>query len=244
MSVQAPLGLVDDDRGAAAVVNPIRLRILSCTLEEPDSAAGLARRLGLPRQRVNYHVRQLARAGLLRAVGQRRKGNMLERRYLATARSYVLAPELVGRLGGEVKAAEDRFSAAHLVALAGRMQLEVGQGIRQATDQGKRLATLSVSADLRFESAGQRARFAEALERAVTDLVGRFASPATAPDGGPGRGRPYRLVAGCYPVPPATTPMGRPERALEARGGKAKGRPREARTASGGALRRRSGHSE
>jgi len=37
------------------------------------------------------------------------------------------------------------------------------------------------------------------------DLIGRFASPAERDDGRAGAGRPYRLVLGCYPVPPKET---------------------------------------
>jgi hypothetical protein len=86
-----------------------------------------------------------------------------------------------------------------LVALA---QAELGRASREAAAQNKRLATLSVSSELRFESAEQRARFAEELRRAVVDVVGRFASPYAIEDGSAGAGRPFRLILGCYPIPP------------------------------------------
>jgi DNA-binding transcriptional ArsR family regulator len=201
MSAAASFALLDSAPGAAAVLHPLRRRILE-SLAEPDSAAGLARRLRLPRQRLNYHVRELARAGLLRRAGRRRKRNMIEQCYVATARSYALSPELLGRLGADPRRVEDTFSAAYLLALSAQLQAELGRASREAAAQGKRLTTFSVNSEFRFESAEQRAEFARALEKAVVEVVGRFASPARRADGSSGPGRPYRLVLGCYPVPP------------------------------------------
>jgi DNA-binding transcriptional ArsR family regulator len=197
------IGFVQEAGRAVALLHPLRLRILEA-LREPDSAAGLARRLRMPRQKVNYHVRELARARFLERAGQRRRRNMIEQRYVASARAYVLAPELLGRMGADWRRAEDAFSTSYLLGLAAQMQSELGRASQEAGAQGKRLSTLSLSSEFRFESAAQRAKFAEELQKAVVDVVGRFASPAKLEDGGAGAGRPYRLILGCYPVPPAT----------------------------------------
>jgi DNA-binding transcriptional ArsR family regulator len=201
MTAPAALDVIHDPARASALLHPLRLRILEA-LAEPDSAAGLARRLRLPRQMVNYHVRELARARFLERAGRRRKRNMVEQRYTATARAYVLSPELLGRLGPDARRVEDTFSAAYLLALATQVQSELGRASVEASALGKRLSTLSVSSELRFESAEQRAEFAAQLQRAILDVAGRYASPAELADGRPGPGRPYRLILGCYPIPP------------------------------------------
>lgn len=193
--------LVTEMPRAAALLDPLRLRILDA-LREPDSAAGLARRLRLPRQKVNYHVRELARARFLERAGQRRRRNMIERRYRTTAQGYILSPELLGRLGVPREQAEDAFSAGTLLGLMSLAQAEAGRASREAAAAGKRLATMSLHSELRFESAEQRARFAEHLRLAIVDVVGRYASPYALADGAAGSGRPYRLVVGCYPIPP------------------------------------------
>jgi len=193
---------------AATLLHPLRLRILDA-LREPDSAAGLARRLRLPRQKVNYHVRELARARFLERAGQRRRRNMIERRYRTTARGYILSPELLGRLGvpqAQARAqVEDAFSAAYLLGLLSLGQSELGRASREAAAQSKRLATLSINSEIRFESAEQRARFTAELQRAVVDVTARHASPFTRADGTAGAGRPYRLILGCYPIPPKSS---------------------------------------
>ncbi|MGA2595210.1 MAG: helix-turn-helix domain-containing protein [Bryobacteraceae bacterium] len=192
---------VTAERRAAVLLDPLRLRILR-EAREPASATEIAARLGMPRQKVNYHVRELARARFLRRAGDRRKRNLIERRYQATARAYVLSPEILGPLRADARQVADAFSAAYLLALASESQAELGRAIAAAQRQGKRLATLSVSAELRFESAAQRAGFTRALEQAIADVIGRHASPATLSGGGAGPGRPYRLVLGCYPITP------------------------------------------
>jgi hypothetical protein len=161
----------------------------------------VARRLNLPRQRVNYHVRELARVGLLERAGQRRRGNMIERRYVATARSYVLSPDLLGRLGADASAIHDSLSAAQLLSLLSRAHDDVSRGIQRAALSGKRLATFSIACDVRFENADQRAWFAGELQRAVLDVVDRCASPATDGAGAPASGRLHRLIVGSYAAP-------------------------------------------
>jgi DNA-binding transcriptional ArsR family regulator len=186
---------------AAALLHPLRLRILDA-LREPDSAAGLARRLRLPRQKVNYHVRELARAHFLERAGQRRRRNMVERLFRTTAQGYILSPELLGRLGLPQTQAQDTLSAAYLLGMLSLGQWELGRASREAVQQGKRLATLSVNSELRFVNVEQRARFTDEMQRAILNAIGRYASPHTLTDGTAGPGRPYRLILGCYPIPP------------------------------------------
>ncbi len=193
--------LVAEMPRAAALLHPLRLRILE-SLREPDSAAGVARRLRIPRQKVNYHMRELARTHFLERAGQRRRRNMIERRYRTTARGYILSPELLGQLGLSLPQTEDAFSAAYLLGFLALAQSELGRASREAAEQNKRLTTLSVTSELRFESVEQRAKFADHLRTAVVEIMGRYASPYALDDGSPGSGRPYRLILGCYPIPP------------------------------------------
>ena len=205
---------VSDPARASVLLHPLRLRVLE-EAREAASATEIAGRLGEARQKVNYHVRELARAGFLRPAEQRRRGNLIEQRYVATARSYLLAPQVVGALDagrgvrtGAAERAADRASADHLLALTARAQSEVAAVRDTAAAAGKRLATLSLSADLAFTSAVQRNAFAEALRDAVADLVGRFSvavpeapGEGAEPAAGRPRPRPFRLVLACYPLP-------------------------------------------
>jgi DNA-binding transcriptional ArsR family regulator len=205
MSVDIPdvETITDGTRAAVLVQHPLRPRILSIA-REPASATQIAAVLGEARQKVNYHVHQLYRAGLLKPAGRRRKRNMVEQRFVATARTYVLAPQLIGPLAAEAAQVADALSASYLVALASQAQAELATVMEAAGAQGKRVPTMSMSAEMRFESAEQREGFARALQNALTKVVAEHSAPATKRDGSAGAGRPYRLVVGCYPIPKRT----------------------------------------
>jgi DNA-binding transcriptional ArsR family regulator len=179
---------------AAAVLDPVRQQLLA-HLAEPDSAAGLARRLRLPRQRINYHLRALEAAGLVELVEERRKGNCFERVVRATARSFVISPEALGVLGPGPDASADRLSSAYLVAAAGRVIRDVGVLEAQARSEGKRIATLTLDAEVRFADAERRAEFARELTEAVARLAAKYHDERAS------GGRRFRLLAAVHPTP-------------------------------------------
>ena len=193
------LEAVQSARRATAILHPLRSRLLALA-REPASSTELARRLGLPRQRVNYHVRALEKAGLLRAAGRRRRRNLIEQRYVATARSYILSPDLLGSLAPDWRQIADTASSDYLLALAEQVRSDVGRAAQEAAADGKLLATLSVKSQFRFETPEQRARFAEAMRAAIVEVIARHSTPNLRENGRPGKGRPYRLVLACYPV--------------------------------------------
>jgi DNA-binding transcriptional ArsR family regulator len=184
---------VIDDPGAAVVaLDPVRARLLA-ELAEPGSAASLAERVGLARQKVNYHLRTLEAHGLVRVAEERRWGGLTERLLVATAASYVVSPGAMGEAASDPARATDRLSARYLIAVAARIVREVGALARRADAQDKRLATLALDSEIRFRSAAERAAFTEELAGAVTSLVSRYHHPS-AP-----RGRWHRLVVAAHP---------------------------------------------
>ena len=72
------VAVIADPAAAEAALEPARARLLA-QLTEPRSAAMLAAEVGLPRQKVNYHLRTLERHGLVELIEGRRKGNVTER---------------------------------------------------------------------------------------------------------------------------------------------------------------------
>jgi DNA-binding transcriptional ArsR family regulator len=196
-AVETELETVVSPSRAGALLHPLRLQILALA-RQPASAADLAKRLGLPRQRVNYHVRALERAGFLRAAGRRRKRNMIEQRYVATARGFVLSPTLLGPVGADWRDIGDTGSADYLLALAEQLRADVERAAREAG--GERVPIVSLKSQFRFESVAQRTEFAQALREAVVGVIARHASPNRTDDGRAGRGQAHRMVLACYPV--------------------------------------------
>ncbi|PXY28666.1 ArsR/SmtB family transcription factor [Prauserella flavalba] len=184
---------VIDDPGAAEVsLDPVRARLLA-ELAQPGSASSLAQRIGLPRQKVNYHLRALERHGLVELVEERRKGNVNERVLRATASSYVISPNVLGDVQPDPEDSPDRLSARWLLALASRMVRELGELITGATQARKRLATFAVDGKVRFASASDRAAFADELATAVAGLVSKYHDESA-----PG-GRDHRVVVAVHP---------------------------------------------
>lgn len=190
----ADLAIVRDRAQAASLLQPQRVGLLE-GLAEPGSAAGLARRLGLPRQLVNYHLRELERAGLVELVEERRRGNCVERVVVATARQYVISPEVLGGLGAGSDDVCDHFSSTCLVAVAARAIRELGELRARADEQGKRLVTMTLESELSFASVEVRNAFAKELSEAIARLIVRY-HDARAP-----ASRMFRLVVGAYASP-------------------------------------------
>ena len=172
----------------------MRSRLLS-ELAAPASAATFAARVGLARQKVNYHLHVLEAHGLVRLARERRWGGLTERLLVATAGSYVVSPSALGPVATDPNREVDRLSASYLIALGARVVREVGDLVRRAKEAGKRLATLAVDTKVRFRTATDRAAFSNELTEAITKLVSKYHDESA-----PG-GRAHRLVVVAYPLP-------------------------------------------
>lgn len=198
MASSEELHCITDRARAAEVLHPLRLEILRLALE-PVSASELSPRLGLSRQRVNYHVRKLARGGFLRRAGRRRRRNMIEQRYVTSARAFLLAPDLLGSVGADWRRIEDAGGADFLLALSCQMESDLIRAALEGKKSGRAVSTLSLKSQFRFTSEEQRERFTRALREAVVRAVTDHTAPNLLPDGSPVPGSAYRLVLGCYP---------------------------------------------
>ncbi|MFT4109564.1 ArsR/SmtB family transcription factor [Propionicimonas sp.] len=183
--------VIESAATAAVALDPVRARLLG-ELVVPASAAGLAARVGIPRQKVNYHLRALETHGLVQLSEERRHGGITERVLQASAASYVVSPAAVNPSAASPDANPDHLSAGYLVALAGRIVREVGGLARRAGASGKRLPTLAIDTTIGFRSAADRAAFADDLTSAVLDLAARYHHSD---------GRPHRLVVAAHPIP-------------------------------------------
>ena len=192
------LKLITDDGRAARILHPVRRRVLEA-LESPDSAAGLARRLGIPRQLANYHIVQLESDGLVELVEERRAGNMLERVFRATAQMLLIAPGALGKLAADPARVADHFSAAYLAAVAARTIQDLAELRPRADAAGKKLPTLTLDTEVRFASAAAQTAFADELADALTRIAQKYHDPRAA------AGRSFRFFAGAYPLPAPST---------------------------------------
>src|SRR5262245_36337346 len=169
MSTAAVEIVQDVDRVRMLLRGP-RLRLLEALRAQPDSASGLAERIGAPRQTINYHLRQLEEAGLVELVEERGHGRCVERLVAPTASAFTVSPATLGPLAPRSRDVGDRTSAEYLAARAGEVVRDVGLLL----DGGEPAPTLSVETQIRFASAEARAGFARDLQAAIEELVSRY----------------------------------------------------------------------
>jgi DNA-binding transcriptional ArsR family regulator len=203
------VAVIDDPRAAAVALDPTRSRLLAELSAEPASAATLAPRVGLTRQKANYHLKTLEAHGLVELAEIRMRGGIQERLLRPVAATYVVSPAAIAEDGARPERVRDRLSAGYLVTLAGRIVREVGALAKRAGDEGKRLPTFTLDTEIGFRSAEDRAAFADDLTAAVLDLVARYHHDD---------GRPHRLVVAAHPVPgdeSGVVPESTPTRASE-----------------------------
>jgi len=186
--------VIDNPAAAAVALDPTRSRLLS-EMAKPASAATLATRVGLARQKVNYHLNALEAHGLVRLAEKRKWGGLTERLLVATAASYVVNPSALGPIAVDPNREVDRLSASYLIALGARIVREVGDLVRRANEAGKRLATLAVDTEVRFRTPAERAAFTQELADAIATLVSKYHDESA-----PG-GRAHRLVVVAHPLP-------------------------------------------
>jgi predicted ArsR family transcriptional regulator len=191
-----PSALLDDLDTALLALAPVRRRILTA-LTEPASAAGLAERLGLPRQNIGYHLNALEAAGLVQLAGERRKRGFTERLFVA-ARNHVFDPGMMQAPSDpDAVDAQDRHAADHLISTASAMVRDVARMRQDAAAEGSRLLTLTVEADVTFAVPADFDAFTEEVSAAVAALARKYAAPS---------GRRYRLTAAAHPAVAKSAP--------------------------------------
>lgn len=179
---------------AMTLLKPIRLEILQ-QLGEPRTCPELADFFDETPQKIYYHIKALESAGLVDRIGERRIRGAVEGHYQASARSYWLAPKLVGQIGGP-KQAQDQLSLRVLLDLAEEVHDDIGKlGNRSVV--GQDVPSLSLSAHIHLPNANRRAEFLQELQEVFQNLARKYGLPDDQPLLTDEQG--FRLVLMCYP---------------------------------------------
>jgi DNA-binding transcriptional ArsR family regulator len=175
-----PLGLSRPWRGVhRALAVPLRIRLLQALWHGPSSAKQLAADVGLPPDRLYYHLRQLQQAGIIEVDGYRPlpggKVERLYRRSEAEPSQDTSSPEEVAAfLGSVLEVTGADISAAFLAKEAGkRREVYVAQGSVRLTDEAlAELCGYLRDLERRFGDPGAAGTWARALI-VVADLEDR-----------------------------------------------------------------------
>jgi DNA-binding transcriptional ArsR family regulator len=208
--VSAPiLALIDEPAALRAALTPVRRQLLD-RLRQAASAVEVAGELGLPRQRVNYHLRTLEAAGFLELVEERPRRGCIERVLRTSAKAFIVDPGMIaparrpvsGDAARRAAAHQDRFAAETLVEAASSVVRDVSRMQGRASAQGTRLLTCAIETEVRLASPADFAK----LSAVLATLVARAVADVGVAEGG----RRYRVVVGAHPAAAPTPP--RPKR--------------------------------
>jgi len=183
--------MLDDASTARVALSPLRRELLGL-LRTPTSAAGLAEALAMPRQKIGYHLRLLEKAGLIAAVETRRRRGFTETLFEARSDALLIDPMILAPPDPEAVDKQDRFAAGHLVRTAAGIVRDVSRMREAAADEGSRLLTFTVEADVAFARPADIGAFAARLSDALATIAADFA-PA-------GEGRSYRVTIAGHPA--------------------------------------------
>jgi DNA-binding transcriptional ArsR family regulator len=180
---------------SSGLLSPLRRRVLE-QLESPDSASGLAKKLGIARQKINYHLRELERTGLVELVEERQRRGCVERVVRVTGRAFAVSSSFLQALGTTPEQARDNFSSAYLVHTAATTARDVALLREQAKQAQKRLATLALETEINFESPSAFKEFTDELLNEVSRIAAKYNRPDQK------NARRFRVAIASHPVIP------------------------------------------
>ncbi len=181
-SIQTPEAL-------QALSNPTRVAMLEA-LHEPRSAAAVGRELGQTRQRMNYHLKALEQAGLVQRIGTRQNGNFVETLFRATARAFVVSPQVAWSGPRRLEALRSQHALGTLVGIGEQLQRDAAVLLDRAAYESEQIASAAVSAEVSFDSDAERSAFMREYLEATKDLLDRYGAKG---------GKPYRVVLAIHP---------------------------------------------
>ena len=182
---------IEEIEQALALLKPQRLEILK-RLAEPRTCPELAVIFDDSPQKIYYHVKALESAGLVDKIAERRVRGAVEGIYQARARSYWLAPSLVGQIGSPSQA-RDQASLRVLLSLAEDVIEDAGR-LGERSGVGGEVPTLSMSAQIHLPDGKRRTEFMRELEAVFQDLAHKYSLDQVEDDSAN-----FRLVMLCYP---------------------------------------------
>src|SRR5262245_28991966 len=160
---------IEDVDQAAALLKPQRIEMLK-HMDHPRTCLELSKIFGETPQKINYHIKALQNAGLVEQVGERRVRGTVEGSYQARARSYWLASDLIGQIGGAALA-QDQASLRHLLSLTEEMRGDIGHLAQQV---GQEVPSLGLSLHVELDDESRRADFMADVQRMAQILAHKY----------------------------------------------------------------------
>jgi hypothetical protein len=180
---------------AVELLKPIRIELMK-RMDKPRTCPELGAFFHESPQKIYYHVKALEKAGLVEKVEERRVRGVVEGYYQAKARSYWLAPSLIGQVGG-MRTTQDQTSLRFLLSLAEEIHEDIGH-LGHRSEGGEEVPSLGLSAHVYLPEGERRAEFLDDVQVMFQTLARKYGVP---PDNlaEEAEGKNFRLILACYP---------------------------------------------
>lgn len=182
--------IVPDPTALKALAHPDRLRMLGILrFSGPDTATGLARKMGLNSGATSYHLRQLAQHGFIEPVPGR--GNKRERWWRAGHETTVYDPAEMSGEGLEA-------GLAMIQAVVSQHAVMMQRALQQFPDQPEEWRKASNASDYTFL---MTAAEAEALKDKLTAILWEAMRTSPAGESVPEGMRKFTVLLHSFPFP-------------------------------------------
>lgn len=185
--------LIETAVQAQQLLKPKRVAILK-QLAEPRTCIELGKIFDQTPQQIYYHVKALEKAGLVTKVREERVRGIMQGYYQAIARSYWLAPQLVGEIGSP-KHARDQASLHFVRTLAEEVYVDIGR-LGQRAEGGEPIPSLGLAAQVHLPNGQRRAEFLAEVQELFQTIATKYGLP----DRETGTGETFKLALACYPT--------------------------------------------
>lgn len=104
--------ILSDLKQIKAISHVYRIRVLEAFHERAATAKQISDRLGEPHAKVNYHIKALAKVGILEPAGENIRMGIVEKYYQPIAKTYRVDSAVMKMSDAQIKASVDHASVA------------------------------------------------------------------------------------------------------------------------------------
>ncbi len=157
------VSLLSDADEVVGKLTGIRRQIMD-SLDEPNSATGLAQLIGTTRQRINYHLRALEDMGLVELASIRQRRGLAERIMQRTTAAVIVSPTVFADLDLDER---ETASVTGVVSVAADVIRQVAEVSNEASSTGSRLATATFDTRVSVKSPSDLRRLIEDISNVI-----------------------------------------------------------------------------
>lgn len=180
---------INQVKKARSLLHPVRVLLLHY-LVQPRTCRELSEILNVTQQRLNHHLKELKKAGLIRIVSKKRKGNLLEGVYERTSKTYWFSPKLALPQKLSDHEVQDQLALHHLLLMAETLQADIARLLRNTSNTD--IPNMGFEAEIVLKNDEEREAFTHDALRAFHSIAEKYQT-------GTDSGSRFKVMVCSYP---------------------------------------------